>query len=317
MPPDTSPIRAFLKNNRGLKILALVLATISWYAIQEAVSSEAIIKNVRLLVLADDGWTVLDQFPTEVDVVFRGSDQELRFLQRDQIAVQVSVRGTSSDGVMVVKLKPEHVKAPSGARPVRVDPAEITLSLDREADKEVPVKVDISGSPPDGFDVEKIVPTPATVVLHGPRQRLVSIDSVRTDPLDLAGRTRSFRLNRALRAPPDSGGTRMEPDVVRLDITIVEGSSDLTLEGVRVHTLIQPERRELIRVTPSTIRITVAGRPEYLAKLDKSRLVAFVDCSAIQPGPGINLPVRVHPVPGLTVKEIEPPMVTAEVGEGN
>jgi YbbR domain-containing protein len=317
MPPESSPFRAFFRNNRGLKVLALALATISWYAIQEAISSEAIIKNVRLHVLADEGWAVLDQFPSEVDVVFRGSDQELRYLQRDQVAVQVNVRGKSSDGVMVVRLRPDNVKAPTGARAVRIDPSEITLSLDREGDKEVPVKVDISGPPPEGFEMEKVTCTPATVVLHGPKQRIASIDSVRTDPIDLAGRTRSFRLNRTVKLPPDSGTARVEPDAVRVEIAIAEGSSYQEVEGVSVSALIQPERRELIRLTPSVVRLTLSGKPEQLAKVGKDQLLAFVDCSNVQPGPGINLPVRVHPVPGLVITQIDPPMVIAEVGVGN
>ncbi|HEY8240058.1 MAG TPA: CdaR family protein [Kiritimatiellia bacterium] len=317
MPPETSHFRQFLRTNRGIKVLALGLAVVSWYAIQEAISSEAIIKNVRMHVLADEGWTVLDQFPPEVDVMFRGSDQDLRFLQREQVAVQADVRGKSRDGVMVVKLRPENVKAPTGARPISIVPSEITLSLDREGDKEVPVKADIAGTTPEGFDVQKVVCTPATVVVHGPKQRLASIDSVRTEPIDLAGRARSFRLSKSLQPPAEGWSGRVDPDTVRVDVTIMEGSSHVEIELVRVSALIQPDRRELIRITPATVKVTLSGRPDQLAKLDKDKVMAYVDCSALQPGPGVNLPVRVQPPAGLEVAVIDPPMIIAELGTGD
>jgi hypothetical protein len=103
---------------------------------------------------------------------------------------------------------------------------------------------------------------------------------------------------------------------VRVDVTIAEGSSHVEIEGVMVSALIQPERRELIKLTPATVKVTLTGRPEQLAVLDKSRMMAYVDCSTLQPGPGVNLPVRVQAMGGMEVSIIDPPMVIAELGTG-
>jgi YbbR domain-containing protein len=108
----------------------------------------------------------------------------------------------------------------------------------------------------------------------------------------------------------------MEPDLVKVDIAITEGSSHVDVDSVRVSALTLPDRREIIRLTPSIVKVTLSGRPELLANLDRNKLMAYVDCSGLQPGPGIGLPVRVQPVSGIEIAAIDPPMIIAEVGTG-
>lgn len=314
MPISMSSFRAWFRNNRGLKIVALLLAVILWYAIREAISSEAMIKNVRLNVVTEDGWAVLDQSVPDVDVLFRGSEEDLRYLNRDQIEVKVNMRGRRSrEGTVVVTLSPDLVKAPTGARAMRVDPNEITLSLDREDDKEVPVKAEVMGTPPEDYEVSKVLCTPATVVVHGPRQRLATVDAVRTDPIDLEGRLRSFTLNRSIVPLGVSWSARVEPATVDVRVSIVQRTARTEIENVRVSALVKPNSRDGVQFWPPTVRVTLSGKTDLIGNLEKDRLLAFVDCSTLERGSRVSLPVRVPVGAGLDVVAIDPPMVSAEI----
>ncbi|MFH0908464.1 MAG: CdaR family protein [bacterium] len=314
MPSSMSGIRAVLRNNRWLKVAALLLAIILWYAIREAISSEAMIKNVRLNVVTEDGWAVLDQSVPDVDVLFRGSEEDLRYLNRDQIEVKVNMRGRRSrEGTVVVSLSPDHVKAPAGARAIRVDPNEITLSLDRKDDKEVPVKAEVMGTPPEDYEVSKVVCTPATVVVHGPRQRLAMVNVVRTEPIDLEGRLRSFNLKRSIAPLGTSWSARVEPETVDVRVSIVQRTTRTDIENVRVSALVKPNSRDGVQFWPPTVRVTLSGRTELIGNVQKDRLLAFVDCSSLERGSRVSLPVRVPVGAGLDVVAIDPPMVSAEI----
>jgi hypothetical protein len=309
-----SSLRSAVRNNRGLKITAVVLAVVAWYAVREAISSEAMIKNVRLNVETDEGWAVLDQSVTDVDVLFRGSDNDLRYLNREQITVTVDMRGRRSrEGTVVMKIGPEHVKALTGARAIRVDPNEITLSIDREGDKEVPVKADVVGTPPEDFEVSKVVCTPATVVVHGPRQRLAAVETVRTEPIDLEGRLRSFQLNRTILPLGESWSARVVPDSVNVQVSIVQRTARIEIDNVRVSALVRPNSRDGVQFWPPTVRVTLTGKSELLGNLEKEKILAFVDCSQLEGGGRISLPVRVPVGPGIDVVSIDPPLVGAEI----
>ncbi len=304
-----------LRHNRGLKLVAAAGAVVVWYAISEVTSFEAKVQGVQLDVLLDPGWAVLDRSVDEVEVLFRGSPSDIRYLARDQVRVEIDLRGQSVAGSRDVRLGPRKVRAPGGVRAISVDPAEITLSLDREGAREVAVKADIVGSPPAGFEVENVVCTPAQVRLQGPEGRLAGIQEVNTVPIDLEGRLRSFTLTRTVQSPSETWSARVEPDRVRVDVTIVERSSRQEVEGVRVQLLVLPGTSPIRLLSPAAVKLVVKGRSELLSALVASNLTAYVDCTSLRPGETKELPVSV-PVPsGVEVVAVEPAALRVEMNQ--
>jgi YbbR domain-containing protein len=299
--------------NRGLKIVALLLAIVTWYAIREATSFETQIRDVQLEILVDEGWAVLDRSVADVDVLFRGAQMDIRYLSREQVKVVVDIRGQSLAGSPILRLDPDMVQSPRGARAIHVEPPEITLSLDREAEKLVPVKADIVGNTPEGFEVEKVVCTPAEVMLHGPQRRLEAVDQVRTVPIELEGRLRSFTVSRAVVSPGETWSARVEPERVRIEVTIAERSTTKALRDVPVYALLPANMRTSAKFSPSTVQVALRGRAELVNKVEAPDLTAFVDCTAFKPGDHVDLPVRVISPAGVDVVAIEPSLLLVEI----
>ncbi|MFH0879473.1 MAG: hypothetical protein V2A34_07140, partial [Lentisphaerota bacterium] len=81
-----------IRHNLMSKLAALLLACVSWYAIRAATSFEAEIADIPLTVITDGGWAVMEKSSKTVDVLFRGSKEDIRYLKREEIKVTLDVR---------------------------------------------------------------------------------------------------------------------------------------------------------------------------------------------------------------------------------
>lgn len=311
---DLSAIWRAARNNRGLKLVSLLLAVVAWFALREITSFTSVVREVPVKVLLDEGWGVLDRSVDVVDVLCRGSQSDIRYLSRDQLHIEVDLRGRSVAGAQEIRLHPQAVKVPGGARAVSVDPPEITLTLDREGDRLVKVRADIIGNPPEGYEVAEVACTPAEVRLQGPEGRLAGVAEVKTAPIDLEGRLKSFSLTRVIQAPSELWSARVEPDRTRIDVRIVERSTALDLTGIPLHLLVQPGTPPIkLEQDHSTVAMSLRGRSDTLKNLSATNLTAFVDCTSLSSGERRQLPVVVSVPAGVEITLMEPASIWVEL----
>ena len=81
---------------------------------------------------------------------------------------------------------------PAGLTVTRISPAYVDVKLERIRDKQVPVRVVLSGEPAAGFRVRHVRVTPARVAISGAESELKTISEVVTEGIDLAGVSESF-----------------------------------------------------------------------------------------------------------------------------
>ena len=304
-------------NNKGVKLLSLLLACVSWYSIQAAISFERLIPSVPVRIDIDPEWAILDRSVGNVSVMFKGSQQDIRYLDKDQVKVVHDVRGEPLRKEMKIKLKVQDVKAPgSAARAVYIQPSEITLTLDRKGDKQIPVKVDFQGEPPEGYELDKWDVTPATIQVVGPRQRLKDINVIWTEPLDLEGQSHSF-ISRELplMQPDESWMAELEPDRVEVEVNVVERSVRHEIEEVPVNVLTSPGFNFKANLLTSKVRVILKGVSEVLANLDPGAIRAYVDCSALNAPAKYDLPIKVNVPGGVTIVDVRPPSVQVDITE--
>ncbi len=303
-----------LSRNKWAKIMALLLAAVSWYAIQPAISFETIVTDVPVRVLLDPGWAVLEQSAGSVDVHFRGSREGIRYLVQEELEVVVDIRGRTYEDSLTVPLELRTVRAPPAVRPVFIRPSEVVLSVDQEEDRQVPVRVHIQGNPPEGYEVESMKATPSMVTVSGPRQRLDAIEAIRTTPIDMEGRLQSFKLRVALVSPSRTWTARMEPERVEVEVVLVERSATVTFEDLRIKSLFGAAPWREVELTPTHATIQLVGRAELLETLAQKDITVYVDLTGVEPGEVREVPVRIHVPPRIRVESVEPPVVRVRVG---
>lgn len=299
--PDSSfqALRGERARNWPLRGLAVFLAVVVWYAIRAAISHDTLVTDVPVEIHHDEGWAVLERSDETADIRFRGSRADVRDLIREHVRVVIDGRGQSQAGQKTVRIDPSSVRAPSGVRAISVRPETVTFSLDREGERQVPVRADLQGSLPDGYEVSQWSSTPASVLLRGPMTRVETVETIRTAPIELDGREQSFRVRRSLVPPPQLAAAKFDPDRVQVDVTILEEyTSSRVLEDVPLSLLTQPGGPAPVWIEPDRVTVTLQGRADVLRRLDASRVLAFVDASPLAESDEVELPVVIPPIEG-------------------
>lgn len=314
MPRNLDSWITALLRNKGLKLLAFILAAVTWFYIQETTRHEDIIRDIPLEVLLPDGWAIQERSVNNVSVTFRGSQADIRGLKADQIRVQVDARDLVDEATIVLSIKRSDVSAPRSVRAMHVDPAEVELRLDREAGKVVPIRMEQLGQPPEGYIVEKVLITPEQVTVYGPQRRLAEVEFVRTVPPGMEGRIRSFTTYSSLMSPGENWQARMDTDRVRLDFTIVEQTVRRDLGNIPVKVLLPPGFARPVAVAPSTVAVSLRGRIDVISNLNERAIHAYIEYVRDDEGSNTEeYPVQINTLPGVMVIAVEPSSVRVKV----
>ncbi len=306
-------ILEYLGTRNGLRIVSAVAAVAVWYAIRTATSNSTLVTDIPLAIQPPADWSVVDSSAKTIDVAFLGTRDDLRYLNRELIKATVDARAQQNNQSFTVVLGPANVNTFGNARIDFIRPATVTLRLDREITKQVPVKVETQNLLPDGYEIEKTVVTPAAVVLSGPAQILDGVETVSTVPVDLDGRIRSINKRRLPLVPGENfAGVKLDPTAVTLDVAIVERSISTRFPDLPILPMLAPGRAARIDLEPDVATLTVKGRPELINALAAEDLRLFVDLSELDGlKTGQALPVRAVLPNGVILVRTEPASVEA------
>ncbi len=291
-------------------------AIIVWYTIRAATSNTTLVTDIPLLIQPPPNWSLVESSVQTVDVAFLGTRDDLLKLNRERIKATVDVRDHEENSTFRVVLGPADINAPGSARIDFIQPGSITIRLDREITKQVPVKVDTQNLLPDGYEIEKMVVTPATIELSGPAQRLSKIDSIRTIAVDLDGRIRSINQRRlSLVTRSHMAGVDLNPTSVMLDLTIIERTISEQFKDLPLKALLPPGRSVRADIDPEVATIKVKGRPKRMKKLAAEDLQLFVDASQVSGSKAVKLPIRAILPDGITLVRTTPAKATVKLKE--
>jgi len=299
-------------NNWQLKLVSLVLAILTFYAILGATSFEIPI-TVPLIVEVEKGIAILDQ-PRTVEVTFRGSQADLRVLDRGQIRAVVSPRTAESSGSERVPVRQGNIKGAAGVRVARVVPEVVTITFDHEIEKVFRVLKPRAVGTPLGGKVE-IDYEPQYVKISGPRRWLHDREVVETEPVDVSGCTQSFSRRVRVLSPSETGVTRIEPSEITVEVSIVTESVSREWTNVPVRAVLEAGNTNTVTFNPSSVKVTLHGRDEVVGKISGNSVKAFVDCVGFDTSEAYELPVNVHLPPAMDVTAtVEPQAVKVSFG---
>ncbi len=301
-----SPLR-----NPGLKMLAVALAVVSWYAIRGAISFETKVNNIPLKIRLDEGWAVLERSTDLLDIVFQGSRDDLLRLDRSNIELELDLRGREFAGSSEVLLEPSMVLYPGSARPIEIEPSHVVVQLDRQATRQVPVKVDVQGEPPEGFEMEMAQADPATVLISGPKKMIETVNWIRTVPVPLESRRQSFRERVEMVQPGETWIARIEPPRINARVTIRERSEVRSFKTLAVQALVDPQiDGASVAISPVSVDVNVKGGTARVQDMKRGELIPYVDCRQLVPGGRYDLPVKVQLPDGIALESVEPQVVS-------
>jgi YbbR domain-containing protein len=293
----------------GLKIAAVVLATLLWLS----VAGEHVVERSLRVPLdfrnLPSELEIVGDAPSSVDVRLRGSSGILSRLAPGEVVAGLDL-ATARPGSRLFPIRNDEVRVPFGVEVAQVVPGTVSVEIEKSARRVVPVVPAIDGEPAPGFVVGKIVPNPATVEVIGPESRLRQLTGATTEPVSVAGRTE--RVSDVVTiGVVDSAVRLVRVQSATVVVEVNPAPVEHELSGVPVRGRNLGSGLQAI-MEPNLIRVTARGRREALADLRADAVNAFVNLEGLGPG-HYNLRIQVDPTQNFGVSAITPAVVDVTI----
>lgn len=251
-------------------------------------------------------------YPRMIRLSIRGEAASIRSLAEEDIEPYIDLTGKGR-GIYRAPVQFRKKGTAQGLEPleIRVDPLEISLTLDNKVSKYVPVKANTRGSVKQGYELVGFTLNPAQVILDGPSDVMSGIAELTTDMIELEGRSDAFSIMvTILNQNPlvSIRGTAMTEFQGSIKQIIGLGNFDdlpITVKGLQERFVADWEIK--------TGMVRLGGNQQELELYSPPDDMLILDCSAItQPGT-YTVPVSVDLAPGFSLLRREPEQVTVQI----
>ena len=178
--------RDHVLNNLGLRVLALVISVGLWWVVSRDPTVESIVTAPIEFLHAPGSLVMTADSPFEVQVAVSGPERIIRSMDQAEINAIIDLSGVKA-GERTFDLNPKQIHAPRGVTVERVVPSQIHIDFNPSATRTVEVRPRVIGAFVSGYGITDVTPDPATIVIEGPANRVNSIDTAITDPVDATG----------------------------------------------------------------------------------------------------------------------------------
>ncbi len=178
-----------------VKILALAAAVLL-FVFNRMNNLEQLVFELPLEVILPDGYVLADPLRAHAVVTVRGeADGALRHVTADQFRAYVDLTRFRREGTFTTTVQYGRRDAAQLADAFvdRVEPTEVTVSLERVAERSLPVVANVAGTPEKGYALSQYTITPPVVRLRGPRTVVENTTSVLTEEINLEGITGDYK----------------------------------------------------------------------------------------------------------------------------
>jgi hypothetical protein len=292
-----------LLDNLPLKLLSLVLAVLLWYVIAGEKTSE-----MGLSVPLE-----LQNFPTDleitgdptnsVEVRLRAAPGIIHRLGPGEVTAHLDLAG-ATEGERIIHLTEDCIHVPFGVKVVKVNPAIVTLNLEKTIDRVVPVRPRLLGHPAAGYEVGRVTSRPADTRMAGPRSRVQEVESAFTEPVSVEGADNTVQKTAAIGLEDSLLRIQGDPRV-QVTVEIVPVQAKRTFDAVRV--VVRGAGGE---PSPASVRVVLKGPQAALKAMRPESVRAFVDSTPGSPARSAPVSIHLEPgPPGVGVDSVLPPEV--------
>jgi YbbR domain-containing protein len=267
----------FLKN-RGKKIIAVAFAVALWFAanIEQDIEKNTTTELSYMNLLA--GLIIVNSPPQALNLRIRGPRTQLASLSPKDMAIALDLSHTSL-GISKFEIHTDQIKPPRGIQVIGISPAEVTIEIDKIAEKEVKVKPIIS-LPESGYEiVGEPKAIPSVVKIRGPRRTISQTESLSTDLISTVGVKSSFTLEVPLKVNP--GIELIDGRFAKVTVNIEEKTAIKEFDDMKINLLnsdgVQFESRD-----PLKAQLVFEGPYSIIKNLNNDDIEVSVDLSRLK-----------------------------------
>ena len=279
----------WIRHDIGLKVAALALALFLWVTVAERRQVELTADLPLRYTDIPADMIFSAEVPQEARARIRGRGKFLRW-RLDDVYFSINL-SAASEGLVTHVVSPGEAEIPPD-KEIEVlevlEPKAIRVELDNLVTREIPVGIQLEGDVPDDkVLIGKPRSDPAAVVVDGGEKLVNSIDSVRTETVDLAQLAKKGKVEVRI----DLSGLPYVTSVVDR-VTVSARSEDRKELGIPSVPLEAPvEKGDKALFTPDSLDITISGAESQVVSLDPQDLKLVVDARDLPKGQLVFRPV--------------------------
>ena len=179
-------MRKLLFENFGLKITAILLSSLLWLFASSRGLSEIALDVPLELKDIPPGIELINHSIKVVGVNIKGQEGIIRTIRPSDLRAFVDL-SKARKGESIYSINKNNIKLPPGVTVTNITPSSVRVSLEESVTKTVQVRPVIIGTPGSGFYVKSLSIFPENVVIEGARSKVATVDTMKTEPLDITG----------------------------------------------------------------------------------------------------------------------------------
>lgn len=226
----------------NIRIISVIFAMVLWLYVASEQNpmeyknlKEVHVQLINLESVAKSGMVIQDEQVYKVDVTLQGKRSILSEVKATDIRVEADLRGFNQKGVNSIPVEVKGV--PTNIELIDFTPKNIKVALEPIISVQVPVGVNATGRPKDGYTSLQPVVTPGEVLVKGP-ESLVSNIKVQTAALKLDGAEEDVRGILPVKVMDQDGneitGVEISPNIVEVNVPVrrtKEVKVDVAIQG--------------------------------------------------------------------------------------
>ncbi|MCI5211845.1 MAG: YbbR-like domain-containing protein, partial [Candidatus Electrothrix sp. ATG2] len=185
-----------------LRLISLVLGALVWFLAvgtdQMDVSMSVPIEMLNL----PKNLVIYNQYRKEVSVTLRGPRGIIQEVRNRPPSLQLDLSGAEPETI-VLNTESLSLPLPSSISILRMQPANITLSIDKLVERQLPITAVTEGNVAKGYVLKEVALHPDTIFVAGPESLISQKQTLKTYVINLSGLNHSTTLPVHLDLSPD------------------------------------------------------------------------------------------------------------------
>lgn len=266
----------WLRHNNVVRVVALAIGILLWVVVHLDVQTNpntatgAIqntpISNVMVQAVYDETqFSIVSIEPSEVTVTFKGDYSRIRELNPGNFKILVDLSGLTA-GTYELPLETDS-DLPKGVT-LEIVPSKVKVVMEEKTMKEIPVQIDLTGTPAEGFRAGTPIVNPGRVYISGPASKIETAETARAT-IDVQDANQNVVKKVKLIAYDQAGNEvkgAISPPVLEVEVPITLPLKSMPLQ---IKWIGQPARGFAVAgVQQSVEQITVYGTQDILDRMD-------------------------------------------------
>ena len=292
-----------------LKIISLCLGTLLWYFV---VGEDQVDMHIQVpieVLNLPENLVISNQYKKQLDVTVRGPRSIIQDLKNRNISRPVDL-STAEPGAIVIKNSNDSIPLPQGISVLQLQPANITLAIDRLIQKAIPINPLTEGKVSPGYVLDKITLEPDKIVVSGPQTILNPAQGLSTYVINVNNLNHSITLPVHLNLPPEFVDLIGETVVVAK----IEVKEKLVTKKIRNIPINVRDAAQPVKIKPKkiTVKATIAENLVRDTPVPAMLFRAYVVGADIEKAQDVPVIVNGVSVPGhepITIQSFTPEKV--------